>query len=644
MSKILLTWVSINLTKNTLNFMLFNGIKIKLLFTSMILCFCLFYCKKETKLGEKHNFNNLQAEKLYKKADSLYYKGSFEAAIKSYHIALKAFDNLKDTLGVTKSLNDIGLCYYRKGVMDSARFFYQKTILLDSIQHDTLRLIGRLRNIGLTYYKEANYIKSINYYKQSLQLAKQLGRKKSIAAIFNSLGNVYQDQGRFHVAKESFKHSLNIYTKLNKPSKEALLYNNLGVVEGKLKNYDSALKFHFLALKMKVELGSNKDNLAFSFHNIGVLYKYQKNYELSEDYLKKAYTVREELNESRNLAATSNALAGLYLDKKEANIALPYLVKTRNFIAESTDHKIKRGNLEKWSRYYYQKSKFQQAYNLLKEWTILNDSLFNTEKLEVLQTWNEFELQEKEKEKQEQIVKTESYKTIAKSRLIILFSVLAITFLIIIFTWLLVIQRKKILKLNQSLELLNTDIRHRKSNDYQRILLELKKLDVESTSTLENMLFSSVALDDVLYEDSTEDVNLKIYLNKILNEKQHALSLKEKGASIQYEIASKKIKQNIASKLAFIISELITNSVKHALKNENHLLQIGLEIKIIDFNIIVTYSDNGKGVTKHQLDVSTGLGWKIIRGYMKQLNTDISINKHKELNIFKIIINLKENK
>jgi len=607
----------------------------------LLLCVSFFQCKESTKQKTKEDqvITSL-GETLYKTADSLYYSSSFDDAIASYALASEAFDEVLDTSGVAKSLNDIGLCYYRKGLMDSARVYYGKAIHLDSIQRDTSRLIGRLRNIGLTYYQEGNYINSIPYYKNSLELAKQIHKEKSIAAIYNSLGNMYQEQDRFSLAKENFEQSLRIYKRLNRRDKEALLYNNLGVVEAKLGENDNALRFHLLALKMKKELGNNQSKIAFSFHNIGVLYRQNKNYTLSEDYLKKAYRIRQDLNELRNLAITSNALADLYLTQQQTSLALPYLREAEAFVSEHIDYKVKRNNLEKWAKYYNQRSEYQKAYKLLKEWSVLNDSLFNAEKLEVLQTWNQFELQQEEKATEEQRTRAEKFETTAKDRLIILFGLTGILTLIVIFTWILHRQRKKILVLNRNLDLLNTDIRHRKSNDYQRILTELKKLDIEAVSSLENMLFSSVALDDALYEGSGEEVNLKLHFHKIIKEKQNRLLFEEKGVRIQHAIVAEKVKRNVASKLTFIVSELITNSIKHSLM-PSRKLEISLEIQKVDADLVVVYSENGRTISKEQLESSTGLGWKMIRGFAAQLSTTIHIAEEGGLNIFKMVINPK---
>lgn len=597
-------------------------------------------CRQEIKLIEHNKDIYISSgDRLYSIGDSLFYKGKFKNALLYYGEAVKAFKQSLDTVGLAKSLNDVGLCYYKRGFMDSARVYYNKAIKLDSIQQDTIRIIGRLRNIGLTYYSEGDYLKSITYYKNSLQLAIEAKKSSSIAAIHNALGSIYQNQGRYNLSKKHFTKSLNLYLESNKPQKIALAYNNLGIVEGELGNFEKALKMHYSALDIKRDLG-NRGDIAFSFHNVGVLSRYKKAYDISENYLKKAYNIRKELGEIRNLAITSNAIAGLYLDKKQANLALPYLESVQSFCETHKNQKIHRDNLRKWAEYYSLKSQYKSAYKTLENWTKLNDSVFNAQKLDVLQTWNQFELQQKEDATLLQKQRADKNEETANNRLQLVLYLIGFIILVFIFLTVLIIQRKKILKLNAYLDLLNVDIRHRKHNDYQRIINELNNLGLKSINSFENILFASLALDDTLYYKTNSLVDLKVHLSKVLKEKQKLLNMKENGVMLRHSFIQKKVSGDIASKLAFILSELITNSIKHAVTQEK-ALELDIKLRSKNNKLLFIYTDNGKEVSKDKLELSNGLGWKIICGFVKQLNSSIDILRDKNLNIFKIVINLK---
>ncbi len=583
--------------------------------------------------------DSFYGDNLYNLGDSCYYKEKFNYAIHFYKLAANAFTIASDTLGITKSFNDVGLSYRKLGKLDSARIYYKKAFFLDSIRKDTFLLIGRLRNIGITYNYEGNHVQSIEYYTRSLELAQNTKSKETIAAIHNSLGNLYNDQERYALALDHYKESLTLYLQISKPVKLALVYNNIGNVNTAMGNYDKALFYHKSSLEIKKNL-KNQEAIAYSLHNIGVVYRFQKNYLLSEQSLQEAYKIRTKIKDIRNSAVTTNTIARLYLDMDREQEALPYLNIAKEFFQQNNDKTIELNNLKNWADYYFKMSTYKLAYNKLENWAVLNDSLFNTQKVNVLETWNQFELNQKENDNIKQKERADHQEKLAKNWLRMIWLLLSFFIVVSILSILLYVQRKKILKLNEDLDLFNTDIRHGKHNDYARVIRELQKLEFDGVDSIENMLYASIAVDDVLYHQPGQKVNIKSHLSKILKEKYQALNMDEYDVILEKNLEEVVLNGEIASKLTFIICELMTNSMKHAIKIDR-TLKIKVEVKANDSNTLaVVYSDNGNKFSKEQLESSNGLGWQIIKRFIKKLESCIDIKRETDYNVFQFFIKL----
>ncbi|NMH87984.1 tetratricopeptide repeat protein [Flavivirga algicola] len=605
-----------------------------------IVVFTCIRCSHQDRLEvDTAHLDSFYGDNLYALGDSCYYKEKFNHAIYFYKLAANAFTVKSDTLGIAKSFNDVGLSYRKIGKFDSARIYYKKAFFLDSIRKDTLPLIGRLRNIGITYNYEGNHVQSIKYYTRSLELAQYTESEETVAAIHNSLGNLYNDQERYALALKHYEKSLARYLQISKPAKLALVYNNIGNVNAAMGDYDEALFYHKSSLGIKKNL-KNQEDIAYSFHNVGVIYRFQKNYLLSEENLKEAYKIRVKIKDLRNSAVTANALARLYLDMDKRKEALPYLKIAESFFQQNYDKTIELDNLKNWANYYYQLSSYKLAYDKLENWAVLNDSLFNTQKVNVLETWNQFELNQKENENIKQKERADHQEKIAKNWLRVLWLLFGFFIVVSILSILLYRQRRKILKLNEDLDLLNTDIRHGKHNDYTQVIQELQKLEFDGADSIENMLYASIAVDDMLYNRPGQKVNIKSHLNKILEEKYQAMNMDKHGVIIEKELEPVILNGEMASKLTFIIRELMTNSMKHAFKT-NRALKIKVKVETKDDNILaIAYSDNGNKLSKEQLESSNGLGWKIIKGFIKKLGSCIDIKRETDYNVFQFFVKL----
>src|SRR5690606_1637861 len=154
--------------------------------------------------------------------------------------------------------------------------------------------------------------------------------------------------------------------------------------------------------------------------------------ERAEKFLLKSFELKVGLNDKQGLASTSNELATLYLKKKAYLKANYYLDTAIKFIQITKARNLLLKNLELRSTLNERLGNLSKSLDYYKKWSALRDSIFNEEKLKVFEIQSEFEIEQKEQEKQlaenrAVLMKTE----IEKNRLIMIGAIVFILFLVI---------------------------------------------------------------------------------------------------------------------------------------------------------------------------------------------------------------------
>ena len=200
-------------------------------------------------------------------------------------------------------------------------------------------------------------------------------------------------------------------------------------------------------------------------------------------------------------------------------------------------------------------------------------------------------LQEKEKQ---------FFKTQREGLLLGLIAAL-IAILIITYYWKLnVLAKKELLKRNREKEVLMHELQHRVKNNLQLMyglnLLQLDKLETDKAKTIweKNLTFikSMSIINDKLYQKDIETLSVKAFVEDITQFTKQLFDVENKiqfNFNIQHPLS---MEADFATSFGLILSELITNSFKHALKNVE---KGGINITIEQQNntFLMRYSDSG---------------------------------------------------
>lgn len=197
---------------------------------------------------------------------------------------------------------------------------------------------------------------------------------------------------------------------------------------------------------------------------------------------------------------------------------------------------------------------------------------------------------------------------------------------------------------NEMKENLLREIHHRVKNNLQitSSLMNMQKRRLTSKEAIMALQDSQARISAIalthqkIYQDKdSKAVNLHEYL-KDLMEYQKKIS-----PSFSYKISCPEISIDLdqAVPLALIISELVTNAVKHAYPDITKYNELRIDVERLNTdNISLTILDNGKGLPKDfDIENAEGIGFEIIRSLCRQISSQLTYKSTKNGTQFNLI-------
>lgn len=189
-------------------------------------------------------------------------------------------------------------------------------------------------------------------------------------------------------------------------------------------------------------------------------------------------------------------------------------------------------------------------------------------------------------------------------------------------------QNKEIKEQHSHLQILLKEVHHRVKNNLQIIssLMSLQSRTVKDSQTVTILNESRRRVEAIalihqrLYQgDNANQVNFKSYLDELMASQQTMYP------HVVYSVMSEEVILTLdtAVPLGLIISEMITNSIKHAFEGtENPSISMQLKKQSSEFELLV--HDNGCGLSEDfSLDNPVSLGTEIIMSLVDQIDAKI---------------------
>lgn len=351
---------------------------------------------------------------------------------------------VEEELALAKKLNfrkGIGSAYYNLGayfenigVRDSAMHYFEQSKKIFLELGDLNGSTKANKAIAINEYYRGNPNLALDLVNENIQNRILLKDSSGLASDYNFQGGIYRQLGKIDLALKSVLEAINIYEILqNKIGKADALQVLAALEDGK-----KSLIYNQEALAIYEEAG-DKFYQALVNNNIGTDHIHDKNFEKAAIHLEKAIDLATELNAIDIVGDAKSKMSHVYMNQEDyasairslkdalaihdknkqavarvenlasiaivynkmnrPEMALPYINECISLVATINSLEKHMGAYEVRSESLRKLGSYEKALDDFTQFKLLNDSLFNTEKIEQIERLKtEFEVDRQEKE------------------------------------------------------------------------------------------------------------------------------------------------------------------------------------------------------------------------------------------------------
>ena len=564
---------------------------------------------------------------------TLFYKTVYENTKKSevYYKAIFKIAKSKDNLfAYAKAYNLKGIASDVLGKLDSANYFYNKSVWFSKKCKAQSVEGSAYNNIGLINWDQGNYLEALKYFNKALQIFEIIKNKLLQANAISNIGLIYDDLNDLKKSEFYLLKSLEIRKSINDQYGLSVSFTNLGQLYGKQKKYNLSILNFKKALVIKRQL-NDLMGVALTNNLLSNSLNKIKKYDESLSLLKESENICIENNaESSILENIYIAFIDSYLIKNDLESAKKYNYKLLEITHKTND--IARLSLfyEYGSDIAIKENNFKKAFFLSKK----SDSIKKiTQGLELRKSINLFETKYQTAKKEKQIIQQQAD---AKQQHLYLIGISVLALLTGLIGFLIYKQQKqKNQQQAQEHQLKNAIEKIENQNKLQEQRLSISRdlhdnigsqltfiissvdnvkygFDI-TNEKLDNKLtnISSFAKDTILElrdtiwamnsnEISYEDLEVRI--NNFIEKAK----LSKENISFSFAIDTDLKNQKLTSVEGMNVYRTIQEAINNALKYANSDI-ISVNIKKQENQTKITITDNGKGFNPETIQKGNGL-------------------------------------
>jgi two-component system NtrC family sensor kinase len=237
--------------------------------------------------------------------------------------SVKLLQNKKNDIWKCNAIGTLGSINREIGNLPLALELSLKSLRIAQKIKNYTGIRMRYNSIGLIYLDLMDYKKSINYYQQSRKVPDTTKTNDNEAGLLMNIGSAYTSNNQLDSASYYLKKSLHLSTKEGLLSKSGtFLYRNLGNLEVKRGNQKQALEYYFKSIEYCDD--DNYRNLAATNNKIAAVYLTNKQIDSTIYYAEKALLYGEKGPFRVIILESSKLLADVYKSKNDFKKALEY--------------------------------------------------------------------------------------------------------------------------------------------------------------------------------------------------------------------------------------------------------------------------------------------------------------------------------
>lgn len=453
------------------------------------------------------------------------------------------------------------------------------------------------RQKGVAYYWASDYVNAVDMNQNALRVGDKLGDETFKVSIYNNLANIYSDLNQYDKALEYYDLQLRVSMESKSDQGTIIALVNRALVYTDLERYAESIDDFENAYDLAVNMGHVYFQSAI-LNNMGRAYEKMNDNDQAALYYERAVTLATSTDNKTTLASSLNRLANIYINKTQPEKAHKYAFEALRAAEELNSLE---GQSDAWktlSVTYDTLGNETKAYEAFRNHIYLKDSMLSEEnKSEITRKEMQFKMEMKEALDSAEIERQTTLKNLAIVGIIILL-------LGAIVGYLLYKRHRDALEQKQEadfkLSVAETELKVLRSqmnphfifNSLNSISDYIEKHDIETANdylikfshlmrlTLENSEKEAVTLSEDL---EWIDLYLKLESARLSGKFTYCIAVDEAIDKDNIEVPP------------MILQPFVENSIWHGLSRKQDGGYIEIKISIEEDMLVCTVDDNGIG-------------------------------------------------
>jgi tetratricopeptide (TPR) repeat protein len=327
------------------------------------------------------------------------FKGKYPESEKYAYMSLKLFEQADDKRGMINTYNALSYLARQQKDIIKARNLTEEAIETALSVKDTLTLASALNDLGNIYKELALFNQAIDTYFEALKLWELKGNTSGISIAYGSIGLMYFYQKEWDKSLEYYRKKLPLSISEGDLWEVSKTYNSIAMIFNSQTWYDSALVYLQLGLEVNRQINL-PSGIADSYHNIAKTLLLKLEIDSAYHYMNMAMAIAEDID----IVAIVNyhiTLGHIQWARKEYKQALNHALTSYNMAKELHLPLVVYESAALLSDLYYVLKRKDLAYDYLKEYQQLSDSISNDEFLKRvtrMEIQHDFDKKQKEAE------------------------------------------------------------------------------------------------------------------------------------------------------------------------------------------------------------------------------------------------------
>ncbi len=553
----------------------------------------------------------------------------------------KEFDVNRNNNQKTRNNYILAASYRWQGDYKTALSFYNEIYATSLKNRAPLDIAKSASFIGNLYMFKGNNVLAQKHLIEAANIYEKQGTAEDKAKINNALASFYLNLNQFEKGEKEYLKSLAAFTILKDSAGLASVNANLGYVYTELGNYKKAA-YHLQEQKKLLKVFPTNRELGFHHDFLGILR--QKEGRLQEAYQEHltALKIREKLSSTYNLCESKLNMGKVLIKMNKLEEAVLQLQDIFNY----TEHESlnqQQSAYQLLAEANEKMGKSQLALLHYKNFKRVSDSIYSEASSETIAE-KEAQYNEQKKDSEIQLLNKEKEISEAKlyrSKINLFISLFGIAFLLLasfgLYKMYTKIKHKNTIieKSLKDRELLVHETHHRVKNNLQMIssLLNLQskyvtdKVALEALQDGRSRVESMAILHKNLYAgEQLTEVNIQDYFENLVTSISNTYTKTDQVTKVTIDAHAIYMDLEKVIPISFIVNELITNSLKHALLNvPDRLLKINVSMTQTNTDYLLTVQDNGSGYTEiSKSKKEETFGQRLIAMFTQKLNAKVA--------------------